>query len=599
MRKEKIIMRKNRKKELYNLNYFIRRVASASPAYIAASFIGSILETAIPFVGILLPKFIIDELMGRRRIPELCFLVLVAAITTLLLSVSSNALKRFMKAEVRNILLKFEEHLGSHNMKVAYEKLEDSDYIELNNSAMMPIRDRMTHLFMIRYLPDMIRYIITAVSSICIIIRFDRISLVVILLPTIIITLLNQSYQKKDMEIQREYVRVQRPYMYYFNLMSDFGSGKDIRLFNLQDLLMKRNNECDHMIHSFKQKSARLRYRFEGMSKVLEGLRGAFVYGYIGVKSLLKNIGIGNFTMYIGAANAFSISVANLFEATLTLRQDLRYLDDYVKLEEIPVEEEKGGITEIDGNNIYIEFKHVTFRYPGSSQDVLKELSFSFRPKESISVVGRNGAGKTTIIKLLARLFKPTEGKILMNGVDIQAIDSNTYQKIISVVFQDFKIFEFSIAENITAGQELDEERLKYSLETAGIMEKVKQLRNGMETFIGKQFDKNGTEFSGGELQKLAIARSLYKNSPVIVLDEPTAALDPYAEEEIYERFNKLTHGRSTVYISHRLSSCKFCDRILFLDYGKIIEDGNHDELMNANGKYAKMFRLQASQYIT
>lgn len=591
-------MMKNQQKELYNLNYFIRRVAEASPVYVVTSCIQSVLETAIPFVFILLPKFIIDELMGRRRIPELAFLVLTAAIITLLLSVISNALKRYMKAEVRNIMLKFEAQIGSHNMKVAYENLEDSDYIELNNTAITTIRDRATLLFMVRYIPDMMRYIVTAISAICIIIKFDWISLFVILVPTLVITLLNQSYQKKDLEIQREYVRVQRPYSYYFNLMSDFSSGKDIRLFSIKDLLMKRNNECDEMIYGFKQRSTRLRYKFEGLSKVLEGLRSAFVYGYIGVKALLKNIGIGNFTMYIGAANTFSISVAKLFENILTLRQDLRYLDDYVKLQEIPIEEEKGGITEIDTDHIFIEFKHVTFRYPGSSQDVLKDLSFCLRPKESISIVGRNGAGKTTIIKLLARLFKPTEGKILMNGVDIQTIDSITYQKIISVVFQDFKIFEFSIAENITAGQEVDEERLKYSLATAGIMEKIKTLQNGMETFIGKQFDKNGTEFSGGELQKLAIARSLYKDSPVIVLDEPTAALDPYAEEEIYERFNKLTSGRSTVYISHRLSSCKFCDRILFLDHGKIVEDGNHNELMTANGNYAKMFKLQASQYI-
>ncbi len=592
-------MKKSWKKELYNLNYFIRRVIKASPGYASSSCIQSVLEASIPFVGILLPKFIIDELMGAKRISALSFYVLTAAAASLLLYALSSALKRYMKAEANNIVVKFEADIGFHNMEVAYENLEDIKYIELKDRAMMPIRERMTLLFMVYYIPDMIRYIVTAAGALCIILRFDVISLIVILIPTFLIAWLNQKYQKKDIKIQKELLKAQRPFMYYYNLMSDFSSGKDIRLFKLHELLMKRNNECDDVILKFKQKTGKLRFKFEGMSKILEGLRSAFVYGYIGVKSLLQNIGIGNFTMYIGAANTFSVSVAKLLEDIVTLRQDCRYLDDYVKLEEMQIEEEKGGITEIDINNMFIEFKNVTFRYPGSEHDVLKDLSFCLNSKESISIVGKNGAGKTTIIKLLARLFKPTAGNIFVNGIDIQYIDSNTYKKIISVVFQDFKILQFSVAENITAGQTADEERLKHALETAGIMEKINTLHNGINTFVGKQYDKNGTEFSGGELQKLAIARSLYKDSPVIVLDEPTAALDPYAEEEVYEKFNELTSGRSTVYISHRLSSCKFCDRILFIDDGRIVENGSHNELMNSNGKYAEMFTLQAIQYIS
>lgn len=171
------------------------------------------------------------------------------------------------------------------------------------------------------------------------------------------------------------------------------------------------------------------------------------------------------------------------------------------------------------------------------------------------------------------------------------------YRKLLSVVFQDFKIFEFSIEENVAAGTAVSEKRLESALKNAGIFEKVQTFPNGSKTFVGKQFEESGTEFSGGELQKLAIARALYKDSPVIVLDEPTAALDPYAEEEVYGRFSELTGGRTAVYISHRLSSCKFCRRIIFLENGRITEDGNHEELMRLNGKYAEMFQMQASQY--
>lgn len=598
MKKEKIILMKNLKKELYNLKYFLHMAINASPGYAIASFIQSIFELTIPLVGVFLPKYIIDELMGAKRISVLFSYVLIAAIMTLSLSIILNILKRYMKIELSNIMVKFELEIGKHNMKVPYENLEDVKYIELKNSAMMPIRERMTLFFMMRYIPNIISNILTSLTAMCIILKFDFISLIVVLIPTLLIAKLNHDYQKEDLKNQKETVKIQREFLYYFDLMSDFGYAKDIRLYKMQELLMKRNNECDDRILEFKKKSGDLRFGFEGKAKILEGLRSTFVYGYIGIKSIMEHIGIGNFTMYIGVASMFSNSMAKLLENVVTLRQDCRYLDDYIKLQETPIEEDISGNLEIDINNLLVEFKHVTFHYPGAEHDVLKDISFSVRPKESVSIVGSNGAGKTTIIKLLARLFKPTEGMILINGVDIQSIDANIYQKIVSVVFQDFKILQFNIAENIAAGQEVDNERLKLALNMAGIMEKINSLQYGTDTFIGKQFDNDGTEFSGGELQKLAIARALYKKSSVIVLDEPTAALDPYAEEEVYERFHKLTEGRTTVYISHRLSSCKFCDRILFLDDGKIVDDGSHFELMKSNGKYAEMFRIQASQYI-
>jgi ABC-type multidrug transport system fused ATPase/permease subunit len=570
-----------------------------SPGYAIASFVQSILEGSIPFIGILLSKFIIDELIGAKRITSLFYYVIIASVVTLLFSVLSNALKRYMKVETRNIMVKFEIEMGCHNMGVAYENLEDAKYIELKNSAMMPIRGRLTLLFMIRYIPDMIRYVVVAIVAIGIMVRFDIMSLVIVLIPTFFITWLNQNYQKKDLIIQKETVKTERPFMYFFNLMSEFGSAKDIRLFSFQNLLMKRNNECHDMILGFKKRSGKLRYQFEGISKVLEGFRSAAIYGYIGLKSAMLNVGIGNFVLYIGVANTFSVSVSKLLEVIITLRQDCRYLDDYVKLEEIPLEKDVDGITDFDVSDVNIEFRGVSFRYPGSTVDVLRNVNFYINSKETISIVGQNGAGKTTIIKLLSRIFKPTEGVILMNGIDIQSIDSTVYRKNVSVVFQDFKMLQVSITENVTAGEAVDEERLILALAMSGLGDKIASLECGINTPVGKQFDANGTEFSGGELQKLAIARSLYKNTPVIVLDEPTAALDPYAEEEIYIGFNKLTRGRLAIYISHRLSSCKFCDRILYLDQGKIVEDGNHDELMNDKGKYAEMFMIQANQYIS
>ncbi|MCD7965076.1 MAG: ABC transporter ATP-binding protein/permease [Clostridiaceae bacterium] len=590
-------MKHNIKSELYNLKFLAKKVIQASPGYALAAFVESMLGAALPFVAILFPKYMIDEMMGEKRLSLLVWYVAAAALSALVLSVASGALKRYMNAVTRDILIKIEYDMGSHNMGVAYENLEDTKYIEQKDKAMLPIRERMTHLYIVRQLPELIRCIFTAAGAVGILLSFDVISLVVIMIPTFVIAWLNRGYQKKEMEIHGESVSMERFFIYYYQILEDFGPGKDIRLFHLHELLMKRNNQCDDSIFGFKKQTMELKRGFEGISRVLEALRSAFVYGYIGVKALLTGITIGNFSMYTGAAATFSGSTANLLNIIVRLRQDCRYLEEFVKLEEVPVEAEREGFKDIDTGHVTLEFRHVSFRYPGTDRDILTDVNFELKQGESLSIVGRNGAGKTTVIKLLSRLFKPTGGEILINGTDIHSIDFEVYRKLLSVVFQDFKIFEFSIEENVAAGKEILENRLELALKNAGIYEKIQTLQRGSQTFVGKQFDENGTEFSGGELQKLAIARALYKESPVIVLDEPTAALDPYAEEEVYERFSELTEGRTTIYISHRLSSCKFCRRIIFLEDGKIVEDGNHEELIRLNGKYAEMFQMQASQY--
>lgn len=591
-------MKHSIKSELYNLKFLAKKVVQASPEYALAAFVESMLGAALPFVAILFPKYMIDEMMGEKRLPVLAWYVAGAVLAALVLSVASGALKRYMNAVTRDILVKIEYDIGSHNMGVAYENLEDTRYIEQKDKAMLPIRDRMTHLYIVRQFPELIRCVFTAAGAVGILLSFDVVSLVVIMIPTFVITLLNKGYQKKEMEIHEESVSMERFFIYYYQILEDFGPGKDIRLFRLHELLMKRNIECDDSIFGFKRQTMKLKRNFEGISRILEAFRSAFVYGYIGVKALLTGITIGNFSMYMGAAATFSSSTANLLNIIVRLRQDCRYLEEFVKLEEVPVEAEQEGLKDIDISRVTLEFRHVSFRYPGTDRDILKDVNFALEQGESLSIVGRNGAGKTTIIKLLSRLFKPTGGEILINGTDIHGIDSEVYQKLLSVVFQDFKIFEFSIEENVAAGKEVSERCLEAALKNAGIYEKVQALQNGSRTFVGKQFDENGTEFSGGEMQKLAIARALYKDSPVIVLDEPTAALDPYAEEEVYERFHELTGGRTAVYISHRLSSCKFCRRIIFLEDGEIVEDGNHEELICLNGKYAEMFQMQACQYM-
>ena len=249
-------------------------------------------------------------------------------------------------------------------------------------------------------------------------------------------------------------------------------------------------------------------------------------------------------------------------------------------------------------DNSTIEFVNVSFKYPKTDFWALKNVSFKFKIGERLAIVGMNGSGKTTLIKLLSRLYEPTEGVITLNGIDIKKYDYDEYQSIFSVVFQDFHIFAFSISDNVSCSLNGDKEKVVECLEQAGFGEKLKELPNGIETIITKLYDNDGIEISMGEKQKLAIARALYKDAPFVVLDEPTASLDPISEQEVYNKFNEMVKDKTAIYISHRLSSCRFCDKIAVLHEGKLVQVGNHDELVkDENSKYFELWNAQAQYY--
>ena len=249
-------------------------------------------------------------------------------------------------------------------------------------------------------------------------------------------------------------------------------------------------------------------------------------------------------------------------------------------------------------NEYVIEFRNVSFKYPASGEYALKDVNIKFRAGEKLAVVGRNGSGKTTFIKLLCRLYDPTEGTILLNGKDIREYDYSEYLGIFSVVFQDFKLFAFKLGDNVAGKSDYNASLADECLEKAGFADRLKTLEKGEETYLYKEFERDGVDLSGGEAQKVALARALYKNAPFIILDEPTAALDPVAESEIYSNFNSIVGDKTAVYISHRLSSCRFCDDIAVFDGGRLVQRGDHDSLVSdENGVYHALWNAQAQYY--
>lgn len=363
------------------------------------------------------------------------------------------------------------------------------------------------------------------------------------------------------------------------------------------DKIKKYNSES---LNSF-GKLFRIVGKYQGLEKVNLQFQMAAIYGYMTYKVFKGTIGIGSFTMYAAAANNFSTTISSFILNFIELRQGCKYLEPYMQLEEIKSSSIQGNRNIEDIDKCKIEFRNVSFKYPRSKDYTLKNISIIIESGEKLSVVGLNGAGKTTFIKLLTRLYEPTEGEILLNEININEYSNEEYMKLLSVVFQDFKLMAFSVKENIALNnyKGSKDEDIENALIESGLEKDILKLPKGMDTHIYKTFEEDGIEFSGGQAQKLAISRSVYKDSPIVVLDEPTAALDPIAEFEIYSKFNELIGGKTAIYISHRLSSCKFCDKVAVFHNGEIIQHGTHDELINEkDSEYETMYVTQAQYYV-
>ena len=413
---------------------------------------------------------------------------------------------------------------------------------------------------------------------------------------------INRLTSKKMYEINEVNVPLNRKAGYMLsNLFSDYRFGKDVRLYNMQPMLLEDLSSFTVTAVKSLTKVFNDALYYRGFNNLLASLLTGAIYFFVGAKALNGTIGIGDIILYVGAITNFNASFTEILSKFTSLNIHNKYAAAYLKYLSFPDAKINEGLPLplVKDNGYEIEFVNVSFCYPGSEQMMLQNISLKMNPKERLAVVGLNGAGKTTFIKLLCRLYDPTEGQILLNGIDIKDIDYQTYLNLFSVVFQDFKLFPLPLDQNIAGGLNVNEERFWLCLKDIECEDIVNDLPKGMHNFLYKSIAEDGIELSGGDAQKVGIARALYKNAPFVILDEPTAALDPLSEFEIYSNFNTLVGSKSAIYISHRLSSCRFCDDIAVFHQGKIIQKGSHDELIvDKNGHYAAMWQAQAQYYV-
>ena len=390
-----------------------------------------------------------------------------------------------------------------------------------------------------------------------------------------------------------------RKFFYFKSYILGYAQGKSVRIYNMLPLIMQKVREVAADNKRIWYGEVLQLKRINAYRKYLFSFCMLLAYLYVGMKVIGGAISIGELAFYVGIVMSLFECISETMDIVGFMALKSQYLFNYVEFLELPNEKYDGTLPvekRLD-NEYELEFRNVSFHYPNSEELVLDHVNAKIHVGRKLAIVGPNGCGKSTFIKLLCRLYDPTEGEILLNGIDIRKYDYDEYRNLFGVVFQDFQLFAFSVAQNVAAGTDYDAEKVWSCLEQAGLKNRVKEFVRGIETPIYKQ-DDEGVEISGGEAQKLAIARALYRDAPVVILDEPTAALDPIAELEIYEKFNELVEDKTAIFISHRMSSCRFCKNILVFEDGKIVQMGSHEKLLeNEEGLYAKLWNAQAKYY--
>jgi len=383
--------------------------------------------------------------------------------------------------------------------------------------------------------------------------------------------------------------------------VSDFSAAKDIRIFGLRPWLNEVYNKIVATYTAFHQKAQGVYIWARIVDLVLTFLRNAIAYAYLIGLVIGNGLSVSDFLLFFSAVGGFTAWVTGILGGFNTLHKqslDISTVRECLEYPE-PFKFEDGEHIEAEADRLYeIRLENVSYRYPGADKNTLTNINLTLHPGEKLAVVGLNGAGKTTLIKMICGFLDPTEGRVLLDGKDIRDYNRRDYYKMFSAVFQTFSLLAGTIATNVAQDcVDIDMDRVKECVDKAGLRKKVESLKDGYETYLNREVFEDAILLSGGETQRLMLARALYKDAPFIVLDEPTAALDPIAESEIYQKYNAMTSGKSSIYISHRLASTRFCDRIIMIADGSIGEEGTHEELLKAGGKYAELFEVQSKYY--
>ena len=594
------------------------------PQMILSRLISVVWNSLTPYVSIYLSALVIDELAGSRNVERLQLLVLITLASAAVIALGTALLKKWTEAQSAGMWFKVENILS--------EKMLDMDYVSLDEThtaeLLSTIRQNMNgggwglYRVVVAY-EELCSSILTILGGISLTVSLfvSRVPvgagalsalnnplvvlavITVMLAVTFIAPVLNNksgSYYAKHADSHNLGNRL----FSFFGWLGYYSElAPDVRIYR-QDRICGRHNHNKDDTFCSNGLFARLAWGpmglFAAAGSAVSVIFTGVVYAFVCLKALAGAFGLGSVTQYVASITKVSGGMSSFVSTLGDMRNNAPFLELTFEFLDIPNNMYQGSLTVEKRNDrkYEVEFRNVSFKYPGSENYALRNVNMKFEIGKRLAVVGMNGSGKTTFIKLLCRLYDPTEGEILLNGIDIRKYNYAEYMNIFSVVFQDFKLFSLTLGENVASGSNIDREKVIDCLNKAGFGGRLAEMPNGIDTYLYTDYEKDGVNVSGGEAQKIAIARALYKDSPFIILDEPTAALDPIAEAEIYGKFDEIAGDKTTIYISHRLSSCKFCDEIAVFHEGAVIQQGTHASLVSdESGKYYELWHAQAQYY--
>ena len=594
------------------------------PGYLPCMFIQSMATAFLPFINIFMSARMITTLAAGKELREVLVLALImVTLNIVVIGLIMRGMARLSGYYASEFWQMIEEPLNEKVRSMDYEHIENTEiHLKLEKIKMLRMQQGWGLPRLIWSFQNIVQSFFTIIFSVSLIAGaftthkavdagmwnfifqpWFALIIIVFIITNVILEMVRISVAaKKQSAVMVGFQQVNRMGMYYLRtLVSDYKAGKDLKLYAMSNIIWEGlNDTIGTLVKNLYGKLYGIMAKYESIGTVMSVTITGVIYSYVAVKALFGSYGIGNIVQYVGSLERFSGGIRGFMAGITDLMINSGYLADYLNFLDMPDVKQHGTLTtEKRADNEYeIEFKNVSFKYPGSEAYALKNLSLKFNIGQRMAVVGMNGSGKTTMIKLLCRLYDPTEGEIMLNGIDIKKYEYSEYLSIFSVVFQDFKLFSFPLGQNVAASVDIDEERVEKCLSMAGLDERLSSMPKGLNTALYKDFEEDGVEISGGEAQKIALARALYKDAPFIVLDEPTAALDPIAEFEVYSKFNEIVGDKTAIYISHRLSSCRFCDDIAVFHEGELIQRGSHDTLIaDGGGKYHELWNAQAQYY--
>lgn len=608
-----------KRKKLWNdIIEYLKLIAADNRRIVFLLLLGGMVKAAGPFLTLYFSAKILNQMLAGMF--DACAKsAAVMLVLRLVFGMIEKACDRVMDAQQEGCARSIKQRMAKKAYELeyeAFEKKETLDAIQRAKTAFVGVGGVESQLiFLYQIFSEAFSIVFSAFFVISLFLKVGGeeanfftsygATVVLLILYTVILWM-NKKISTKSYEVysdmQKRNYHVNAVMGYFLGVICDEKNAKDLRVFQMQDILLGKHENLSKKALSVYLDTGKKAGRYHGAAGFLNQIAAGLSYVFVGAKAIYGVIGIGDVLLYAGAINQlFDMLVRideNIFE--YSYRADImKTFEDFINRPSmsydgtLPVEKR-------DDARYEFEFHDVSFSYPASGKDATKEvlshINLKFRIGEKFALVGRNGTGKTTLIKLLCRLYEPTEGYITLNGIDIRKYSYKEYTKVFSVVFQDFNIFSLPLGENVASGSDVDETRVWKVLQEVALKDRVEQMEQGIHSRL---YNNNGAgiDISGGEAQRLAIARALYKDAPFVILDEPTAALDPIAEAEIYENFNRMVADKTAIFISHRMSSCKFCDQIVVLDAGKIVESGTHESLLNQQGIYAELYETQAKYY--